>query len=106
VLKEFPDLDIIENISEKLCLEAMKFQPKTLDEAREAILNVAKAQAEKLDLRFKERLKTTAVQQTKLKDQGIEPPGGTGIVPAPTKFKLGSKELSAAVLASISGSKK
>jgi hypothetical protein len=93
--ERFKILNAIDDVGEVLCADAMRLNPTSIDEAKAAILQVAQARAEKLNAHYKEMLKQSAVSQTKL-TQGIEPPGGTGITPQPTKHKLGSKELQSA----------
>jgi hypothetical protein len=93
---EFEILNSVDDIGEILCADAMKLNPKTIQEAQDALLQVAKMRAEKLEAKYQEKLKASAVKQAKLTTQGIEPPGGAGITPQPTKFKLGSKDLTKA----------
>jgi hypothetical protein len=97
LLDQFPVLKAVDDIENILCFDAQRMDPSSLVEAKAALLNVAKARAEKLEAQFTERMKQTAVQQTKLSTQGIEPPGGTAPQTPPTSFKLGDKALSAAV---------
>lgn len=98
LLEQFPVLKAVDDIENILCHDAQRMDPTSLAEAKAALLNVAKARSEKLEAQFTERLKASAVQQTKLQTQGTEPPGGTAPQAAPTAFKLGDAGLSAAAL--------
>jgi hypothetical protein len=96
LLEQFPVLKAVDDIENVLCFDAQRMDPSNLEEAKAALLNVAKARAEKLNAHFQEMQKQSAIERTKLSTQGIEPPGGTGVAPAPTQFKLGDKGLAAA----------
>jgi hypothetical protein len=96
ILDQFPILKGVEDIENVLCFDAQRMDPSSLDEAKAALLNVAKGRAEKLQSHFTEMQKQAAVSAAKLQTQGIEPPGGTGVAPTPTTFKLGDKGLSLA----------
>jgi hypothetical protein len=95
---EFDLLNSVDDIAEILCADAMKLGPTSIDEARAALQQVAQMRVEKLGQKYQEMLKASAIKQAKLSTQGIEPPGGTGVTPQPTKFKLGSKDLTKAAV--------
>lgn len=92
-------LSSVDGIEDVLCADAMKLAPTNFDQTKAAIKQVAAARAEKMNAHYKEMLKASAAQQTQLAQKGIEPPGGTGVTPTPTTFKLGDKSLSAAATA-------
>lgn len=95
---DFADLRAVDDIAEILCSDAMKLNPQNIAEAKQAILQVAEMRADKLKAHYQEMLKASAVKQTKLTTQGIEPPGGSGVTPQPNKHKLGSKGLTNAAI--------
>jgi hypothetical protein len=96
--ERFKSLTAIDDISEVLCADAMKLNPSTIEEAKQALLQVAQARTEKLNAHFQEMLKASAVKQAKL-NTGIEPPGGSGVTPQPVKHRLGDKGLTDAATA-------
>jgi hypothetical protein len=98
IIEQHPMLSAVDGIEDVLASDAMRLDPKNLDEAKQALLQVAQARAEKLDKHFKEMQKASAVERTKLQTQGIEPPGGAGVTPAPKQHSLGSKELTQAAV--------
>lgn len=105
--KVLEDLGDFDEVAEFLCAQAARLGPvKTLDDAKAAILQIAQAKAERLGDRRKEMLKATAVSQEKLRTKSIEPPGGKGITPSPTSFKLGSKDLTKAATEWLEASRK
>jgi hypothetical protein len=100
------DIGDPDEISDFICQKAMQMGPRNIDEAKQAILDVAKAKLEHLSTRRKEMLKKTEAQKVSLSKQGIEPPGGTGVKPTPTNFKLGDKGLTEAAIAHVESLRK
>lgn len=90
------DIGEVDEISDFICSRAMQMGPRNIEEAKQAILDVAKAKMEHISTRRKEMLKKSAVQSANLSNNGIEPPGGTGVKPSPVSFKLGDKRLAEA----------
>lgn len=105
---KYPVLQDVEGI-DRLLREEVGAQVKSLidadptreipmDQTLKMLEKAAERRAAKIESRFKERLKETAVKQAKLTSTGIEPAGGGAPKPTPGATpKLGSKELTALV---------
>lgn len=101
-MKQFPELRSVRRMEQILREEVGERRPSTLEEAKQLFLAVAKEQSDSLRA-FAEAEKKRAVAQAATLNNGIEPPGGTGIQPAPQKFKLGSEDLRKAFEDSLRG---
>lgn len=96
IFEEYPALKAVGDMEDMLRFRVIQRQPETLDDAIAAFREEAKAQAEKLDAYWTESTKQRLTNKEKLAN-GIEPPGGTGVTPAPQQFKMGDKSLTQAV---------
>lgn len=102
-VEKFPILDSFgdpEELTEILKGDLAKkgLQPATIEEAKEAFLDLAKARAERLHGKVNDYAKMEAVRAAKMAKTGTEPPGGGAPAPAPSHFKLGDPRLTAAAI--------
>lgn len=101
-MSQFPELRSVRRIEKILKEEVAERQPSTLAEAQQLFYVVAKEQAEGLRSFVAEEKKQAAAKAAKLQN-GIEPPGGTGVQPTNKALKLGSQALRDAFEASLRG---
>lgn len=93
IFSKNPVLEAVEGMEDLLRFKVYQADPATVEEAKDLFVRFASEQAEKLNARFTELNKNRLVQKEKLTSGGIEPPGGSGIVPQPTDHTFGSKGL-------------
>lgn len=109
-IEKFPILDSVADTPEEL-VDLLKGDLAksgkakditTIEEARDAMANLAKARADRLHAKVNDHAKMEAVRAAKLVKTGTEPPGGTA--PAggsPQHFKLGDPRLTAQAVADM-----
>jgi hypothetical protein len=93
VFTKNPILNAVDNMEDILRFKVYQADPATVNEAKDLFAKFAQEQVEKLTSHFTELNKDKVAQKAKLTTQGIEPPGGSGVVPQPVNHKFGSTEL-------------
>ncbi len=88
-----PVLKAVDGMEDLLRFKVYQADPATVEEAKDLFIRFAQEQVGKLNAQFTELNKGRQEAKQKLVSGGIEPPGGSGIVPQPADHKLGSKEL-------------
>lgn len=102
ILDKFPVLKQFENIEEDLMADATKYQPRTLDEAKQRLVDAAERRATIIRSAAEDEAKKSAVAAAKLRKSGTEPPGGSGVKPPPAKeLSLDDKDRNALINAAI-----
>ena len=100
-----PVLQDIEGFDQILRQKVGERQPQTLEEAKQAFIEIGQAAAAKVEARFATQQKQAAVQAAQLKRTGIEPPGGA-VAPLPQtgqRLKIGSADMFAAAVSDMLG---
>lgn len=103
-IDKYPILDSVVEDAEELAdllkadLARKGMQPTTIDEAKEALLDLAKSRADKLHSKVTDHAKMEAVRAAKVAKTGPEPPGGAAPAPQSQSFKLGDPRLTAAAI--------
>jgi len=90
LLEDNPILQAVDNVETLIRFKVARMNPQDPDEAKEMFQKVVKEQVEKLQTKFVETNKQTLLNKEKLR-QGIEPPGGAGVVPQPKKYVTGRR---------------
>ena len=90
LLSDNPILQAIDNVETLIRYKVVKMNPQNDTEAKAFFEKVVKEQVDKLQSQFVATNKQTLINKEKLK-QGIEPPGGSGLVPKPKSYVKGRK---------------
>jgi hypothetical protein len=106
LLEANPELSSIDGIEALLHKDVAAQEPESVEEAKRMFAEAVQKRSEKIRSLFTNQQKVAAVQKGKL-TMGIQPPGGTGVVPTPQKkMDLGSPELLQSVVSDLMNSKK
>jgi hypothetical protein len=76
IMTENPILQDLPHIESAIKREAAKANPQNIEETIQALVDAGKRIADHYNKKFKNDQKAAVIQQSKLKKQGIEPPGG------------------------------
>lgn len=87
IFTENPVLRKIPNSEELIRYQVAQLQPRTVEEAKEHFINVAKGIVEDLRGEFAASQKQQVVEKQKLTDNNIEPPGGAAPTIQPFNYK-------------------
>ncbi len=93
VFKRLPVLSHVDNIEDVVRYKVAQAFPATIEEAKDLFSKFADEQAEKIATYFTESSKQKVAAKASLTTNGIEPPGGAGVVPQPVTHKFGSEGL-------------
>jgi hypothetical protein len=91
ILDENPILQDVPYIDQAIKREASKANPRDIESTIEALVEAGKTIAERYNKKFKSDQKEAAIRSQKLKNQGIEPPGGAAPAPAKKTYGKGRK---------------
>lgn len=93
LLDKYPVLKRFDAIDEELFGDASRFQPKSLDEAKQRLTEAAERKVATIRAIAEEEKKAVAVRAAELKNKGTEAPGGAPPkAPEPRKLTLDTKD--------------
>lgn len=104
LLKEFPDLEVLgEGLEKVITTQAMGRQPKTLDEAKSVMRELAEERVAKFQKRIADSEQAAIMRHAKSQKTTMEPRGGTApaVQVTPKNVRLGSKELESLILSDL-----
>jgi hypothetical protein len=95
-----------QELEDLLCRDVMKAEPKSVEEAKNLLVQAAKDRHSRLDKALTNRQKAALIQKETLQNRGIEPPGGATPGTPAVKHKLGDKALTQSAIAFMESYKK
>lgn len=103
ILKDFPLLEVTPGVEKLITTQALDQHPKSLDEARSLIKQLASDRSTKLQKKIADSEQAAIMRHAKSQTTAIEPKGGTApaVQATPKGAKMGSKQLEELVMADL-----
>jgi hypothetical protein len=103
ILKDFPLLEVTPGVEKLITTQAMEQYPKSLDEARTLIKQLAQNRSTILQKKIADSEQAAIMRHAKSQTAGIEPKGGSApaVQVNPKNVKLGSAELEALIMGDL-----